>query len=152
MRKYMAFPALALSGGMILTVLVAFGQEITSGNVPAAIQAGFQTHFPTAYAVEWEIENGVYEAEFKTGLAVEHEAWFDVNGTLIKHEEDITRSELPEAALSYIQTEFNAFTLDDLNRITTAGEVRYTVEVKTFTEAWKLIFNAAGSLESKISD
>ncbi len=47
-------------------VAVASAQEITASKVPSAATSAFKKHFPDIKSVNWELEDGQYEASFIT--------------------------------------------------------------------------------------
>lgn len=131
----------------------AFGQEIPQSQVPSLIVNNFQQTFPKTFDVEWELKGDLYEVEFETGLlGTDHEAWYDKTGKLVKHKEEISKSDLPQKVSAKINSEFSAYRVEDVKRITESDKVTYTLELKSFTEEWKVMFDKEGAILSKIAD
>lgn len=129
------------------------GQDIPQSQVPSLVVNGFQKAFPKASDVEWELKGDLYQVEFETGLAgADHKAWYDKTGKLIKHKEEISKSELPQKVLAKINSDFSAYRVDDVNKITENGKVTYTLELKSPTEEWKVAFDPEGKVLSKVAD
>ncbi len=147
MKRYLIFGTLAL----ILNT--GFGQDIPQSQVPSLIVNGFQQSFPKAYDIEWEIDGELYKVEFETGLTGrDHDIWYDKAGKMIRHKEEITKSELPKKVSETISRDFNGYRLDDIKKITEGEKVIYTVELKSFREDWDVILDAEGNILSKKID
>ncbi len=131
----------------------AFGQDIPQSQVPSVVVNNFQQTFPKAFDVEWEIDGENYKVEFETGLlGRDHDVWYDKTGKLIRHKEEISKSDLPQKVLAAINGDFSSYRVDDLKRNTEGDKVTYMLELKTFTEEWKVAFDAEGNVLSKIAD
>ena len=79
---------------LICTALIASCSsetEISSADLPPAVASAFETRYPGATDVEWELEKEddkeLYEAEFKLE-GKEMEASFLADGTFVEEEED----------------------------------------------------------------
>jgi hypothetical protein len=109
-------------------VYFADGQKISTSKVPASIKAAYMKEYPTAKNAKWEIENGLYEASFKSnGHNVS--ALFDKNGKMSESEVDIKISELPSGAVSYVKEHYKS-SIKEASKITkTNGEVNYEANV-----------------------
>lgn len=130
-----------------------FAQDIPQTQVPSLVVNSFQQKFPKAIDVEWELSGDLYKVEFETGLlGADHDAWFDKTGKLIKHEEEISQSDLPQKVTAKINSEFNGYWVSDVKKISEGAKVVYTLEVKKLTEEWKLAIDAAGNILHKIAD
>ncbi|MBL7713440.1 MAG: PepSY-like domain-containing protein [Chitinophagaceae bacterium] len=128
-------------------------QDIAQNELPSLVRNSFQKTFPKASDVEWETEGGLYKVEFETGLfGTDHHAWFDGAGKLVRHKEEIGKSDLPAAVRSKLDKAFSGYRVDDIDKISTGTKVTYTMELKRFTEEWKVAFDAAGNMLSKIAD
>lgn len=131
----------------------ASAQDIAQSELPSLVGNSFQKNFPKASDVEWKMENALYKVEFETGLfGTDHHAWFDQTGKLVQHKEEITKSELPAAVRSTLGKAFSGYRADDIDKVTTGTKVTYKMELKAFTEEWKVVFDTAGNILSKIAD
>lgn len=131
----------------------AWAQDLNKSEVSSVIINSFQKTFPKVYDVEWELDGGYYKAEFETGLfGTDHDTWYDKTGKLIRHKEEISKSDLPKKVLAKINSSFNGYRVEDVKRITENNKVTYTLELKTFTQEWKAAFDNTGTLLSKVAD
>jgi len=147
MKKYF------LTIGLCFISFSFFAQDISPKEVPSVIRHNFQSSFPKASDIEWEIENGFYKVEFEIGLwNNDHSIWYDNEGNLIRHKKDISKSDLPDAIRSLIKENYRWYWLKDVEQITEGDELTYKVELKSLTDEWDVIFDPAGTVISKIRD
>ena len=148
---------------IIIAVLAIFGyaqaKDIPQSQVPSEILNQFNSQFPDASSVEWEMKNGLYNAEFETGWFidlgwnVDHEVWYNAASELVTHKEDISQDELPEAVNNRIKTDFSGYTIEDLKRITDNGAVVYKMELNSSQQQdWDVVIDANGVVVNKKSD
>lgn len=131
----------------------ATAQEMPQSQVPSIIVNNFQKQFPKAFDVEWELKGNLYQVEYEIGvLGSDHEAWYNQTGKLVKHKEEIGKKDLPQKVLSSINKSFSLYRIDDVKKITETNSVTYTLELKSFTEEWKVAYDKNGKLLHKIAD
>lgn len=131
----------------------AFGQDIPQSQVPSVIVNNFQQTFPKVFDVEWELKGDNYKVEFETGLlGTDHEAWYDKVGKLVRHKEEISKNDLPQKVLAKISSDFSGYRTDDIEKITEGDKVIYKLELKSFTEEWKVAFDSEGNVINKVAD
>ena len=107
---------------------------------PQAVLQAFQKAFPNAQDVDWELEDGQYEAEFELGNT-EQSATFSATGQLLETETEIAVSELPAPIRDYVAANYKGKKIKEASRIVTpTGTVTYEAEVKRRD----LMFDAAG--------
>jgi len=145
---------LAIAASTALFSLSASAQDLLASQVPAPVQAAFAKAFPNAMDVDWDLKGTQYKVEFETGLLfTDHEAWYDASGKLLRHEEEISVSDLPAAVASAVQAEFPGYRIDDMERITVDGTVSYVVELKLKGQPeWKVAYSAEGKQLQKVQD
>lgn len=148
MKKQITLIATALT--LISTVTLA--QEINPSQVPSVIANSFKKEFPKASDIEWELDGGNYNVDFELGWGIDHEIWYDAAGSTLKHEEEISKSDLPKAITSKIKSEFKDLRIDGVKKITEGSQVVYKVELENFTEEWKVIFSNTGEVLQKLND
>lgn len=130
-----------------------WAQDIPKTQVPSVIINSFQQAFPKATDIEWELYGDLYKAEFETGLfGTDHEVWYNKNGKLAKHKEEISKSDLPKKITAKISKDFSGYSIDDVKKITKGSNVVYTLELNSFTKEWKMAFDKEGNVLSKIAD
>lgn len=131
-----------------------FGQDIPHHQVPSVILNNFKSDFPKASDIEWEKEGDLYKVDFEIGWNTDHEIWYEASGDVVKHKEDISKSELPKAVSDRIHTDFDGYSIDDLKRITTASESEtiYFLELNSFTQDWEVTIDSNGKVLNQIAD
>lgn len=131
----------------------ASGQDIPQSQIPSVIVNNFQQSFPKAFDVEWELKGETYKVEFETGLlGTDHEVWYDKTGKLVRHKEDISKSDLPQKVLAKISSDFSGYRTDDIEKITEGDKTIYKLELKSWSEEWKVAFDSEGNVLSKVAD
>ncbi len=147
--------ALATAGvAVIFSFNLANAQKLAPAQLPAPVLGAFNKNHPKAMDVEWKLRGTQYKVEFETGLLFrDHEVWYDADGKELRHEEEISASDLPEEVAKAIAADFPGFRTDDVERITMEGMVSYVVELKLMGQPeWKVAFDAAGKLLEKAMD
>lgn len=128
-------------------------QDIRQSEVPSVILNHFQKSFPKAADIDWEIKGNYYEVEFETGfLGDDHKILYSRDGKLVRHEEEISKSNLPKTVLASIKRSFNGYRTDNIKKITEGGKVIYNVELKNNSQEWKVVFDAQGRILQKKED
>lgn len=107
-----------------------FGQDVASSQVPQKIVTAFSEDFSNARDVDWEKRETYYEVEFDMRWGRDHEAWYDFEGNMIYHKEEISNRELPSSIVDIINTEFEGYNVDDADKITEGEEVRYLLSLE----------------------
>lgn len=146
--------------GLLMATLAALyaagshAQPPQAPQVPAVVTTAFSKAFPNAMDVEWKVKGTEYKVEFEIGLFfIDHEAWYGMDGKLLRHEEEISRSDLPESVAASSAREFPGYRIDDVERITLDGVVSYAVELKLKGQPeWKVAYDAAGKQLEKRQD
>ncbi|SHJ47753.1 PepSY-like domain-containing protein [Pseudozobellia thermophila] len=128
-------------------------QDLYPNQVPSVILNEFNSRFPNASDVEWEMKGALYNVEFETGWDRDHEVWYDPEGKIVRQKDEITAKELPEAVSQTIKTKFKGYRIDDVERISDKGETVYKVEVNSLLkDDWDLVLNDKGELLSQTPD
>ena len=123
---------------LIALFVVAQATFAQKSKVPQVVQSAFATAYPNAIDVDWEKEDGNYEAEFDTASGQEMSVLFSADGRLLETEVPIAFSELPKAA----QEALKGKKVKETAKITNAkGVVSYEAEVRRKD----LMFDAQGN-------
>lgn len=149
MKKHFLIGAIALctSAGSL------FAQHILQSQVPSVVVNNFQQAFPKAYDVDWKMDMNLYKVDFELGLlGTDHDVWYDPTGKVVKHKEEISKSDLPQKVQAKINTDFSGFRVSDVKKITEGNNAIYTLDLKTFTQEWKVAYDAEGKILSKVAD
>lgn len=136
----------------LMSTNLSFAQEISPGQVPSIVLNKFTKEFPKARSVDWEKEASVYKVEFELGWNIDHEIRYTSTGEITMHSHDISKKELPQAALNVLNTEFNDFRVDDVKRIATGDEVVFSMEANSLLIDWKLVMDQNGKIVSRVQD
>ncbi len=140
-------------GTVLAITFTSQAQDITQSQVPSVILNQFNNQYPKATDIEWEIDSNLYNVEFEIGWNTDHEIWYNTSGEMVKHKEDVSKSELPETVKNKIKSEFKGYSIDDLERITDNGKVIYKIELDALTQQdWDVILDSNGNVISKITD
>lgn len=149
MKKHFIF---GLAAAIFFTG-AAVAQDIPQSQVPAGVVSNFQKAFPDAMDVEWEMDGNLYKVEFEIGMRkLDHDAWYDDAGQLLKHQEEISKNSLPKQVTAGVKQEFKGYRIEDVERITEGDKVTYKLEVKSRTEEWKLTLDSNGKVLTKVAD
>lgn len=96
--------------GMGTLMACSNNNDHSDDNVPglptAAVQAAFQSKYPSASAVEWESAGVFQEAEFNLGNT-EYEAWFTKEGVWLQTDYSLPYANLPTAVTAVIDARLN---------------------------------------------
>ncbi len=149
MKKHFLIGMLAF----IFTAGTMYGQDIPQNQVPSLVINSFQQKFAKAYDIEWEMDGNNYKVEYESGLLrKDHEAWFDKTGKLLRHEQEISSSKLPQAVTTMIKKDYKGFSIDDVKMIEEGDKVIYKIELDSRGQDWKIAVDAQGKILSKIAD
>jgi hypothetical protein len=137
--------------GLMLGTVLTYAQDIAESQVPSVVLNNFKKEFPKASDVEWEQKGVGFEVDYEIGF-VDHEAWFDNTGKMIKHVEDIKVQDLPESVRNVIKKEYDGHRASDAKKITQEDQVTYQVELEKGNVEWKITFSTTGKELKKIND
>jgi len=114
---------------MLLIALFALAQTTfaQASKVPQAVKTALAQAYPNATDVDWELEDGKYEAEIDMEGGKEMSLLYDASGSLLETEVEIAFSELPQA----VQAALKGKKVKETAKITDAkGMVTFEAEVK----------------------
>ncbi|UCS95810.1 PepSY-like domain-containing protein [Echinicola marina] len=130
-----------------------YAQDMAQSQVPSVIVNEFNKQFRKATDVDWEKDGSFYNVDFELGWDIDHEVWFDAEGEIVRHEEDMVVGDLPEAVRERIETDFKGYSVDDLVRICDRSDVVYKVELQALMEQdWEVVIDEKGEVLNKIAD
>ncbi|MDQ3109618.1 MAG: PepSY-like domain-containing protein [Bacteroidota bacterium] len=139
MKTYILIAAFALCTGY------AHAQKLKAAEVPAAVKENFQKQYPSVTVVDWEKEDGNFEAEFEVG-ETETSVVYEASGKLIMTETEIAVSELPKAVGEYLAKNLPGQKIKEAAKMTDAsGTITYEAEV----DKADYIFDASGNFIKK---
>lgn len=135
---------------MIVLLVVCFSAKAqhTARNVPAIVLNAFQQEFPKARQVEWEQrKDGSFEVEFNMGMVRrDQKVFFSPDGTMLKHEEELPASALPDVIRDQLRTAFDGYRVDEVRKIEEFGKITYAVDLERPSGDLKVLFGADGKV------
>lgn len=141
---------LLLLSCLILALFISCDKDdAPNTEVPSLILNSFQTEFPNAADVEWEENTGDYEVEFEIEK-IDHTVLLNADGDILKLKQDIMTSELPEAVVSLLETEYTDNKIDDIEKLTMNEKIYYQVEFEGLLDK-KVVITETGTVASEIS-
>lgn len=137
----------AIAIGLCFVGAQIFAQKVESKTVPVSVKAALEKRFQVKDA-KWEKEGENFEAEFKKN-GKEMSAIFAASGVMVGTEEEITKTDLPRHAQEVIQQEYAGYTLEEANKVTDKGVIKYEAEIEKGASSYKLSFDVDGKLLKK---
>lgn len=125
---------------------------VTPHAIPRAVRESFAKQFPDAADVAWEIEDGLYEAEFRWQGRTGVEAHFTRDGTWSKTVLPITLADFPPKARDYLKLQ-TGYEASDPEQIVLPGKTpTYEAKLASKLLEWSCLFDADGNLISRERD
>lgn len=128
------------------TVYFVQGQNLHQNEVTSVVLNQFNVQFPKATEVEWKKGGKLYKVEFETGRDKDHDVWYNAEGEMTKHKEELSRSNLPEAIRKNIKKDFKSYKIDDVDRLTEGYSIVYKVEIEKYNHERDLFYSENGKL------
>ena len=99
------------------------------------------------------MRDGNYEVEFDNGVfGRDNEVIISPEGKLLRHQEDLTSSSLPDAVKKKIREEFSGYRVDDAKKVDADGTITYEVELERRQGDLKVVFAADGTVVKERMD
>lgn len=128
-------------------------QKIFPEQVPSVIINKFNHDYPKARDIEWELKGNNYEVEFELGLAdKDYEILYSPSGEVLRIEQEISASDLPEVVNQKVMTEFPGHRMKDVKKIVEEGRTVYKLEAKSNRTEWELVVDEKGNIIHKMQD
>lgn len=129
---------------LLLIILNACEQKFETWQVPKEVLHNFKQQYPSIEA-DWEIEDSLYEATFKTG-GNHISLSYNKNGDLLQSEKIIQPAELPDQIKNYLSQNYKDQKIKKSKKVTNNdGEINYEMSLDGFT----LTFNEKGEFIKK---
>lgn len=139
MKKIILAAAIAVSS------LAANAQDLRQSEVPSLVLSALQSKFPNAEKVDWEKKGDLYKAEFDISRR-DHDVWIDAKGNIVKHKEELTVADLPEAVSNKIKSDYKDYKIDDVDKVEANGRTVYVVELDGRTGDIEVTFSPDGKV------
>ena len=104
---------------------------INPSTIPSAVREAFNTRYPKAIRIKWEMQGPLYEVEFINDN-FKHESLFKADGAWVRTEIDLTpkTAQLSSAILSYISTNYPGWRTDDVDLIQVPEDEYFEIELE----------------------
>ena len=109
----------------------------------------FQSNYPKASDVEWEMLGDDYQVDFEIER-VDYEAIFSAEGDMLKYKYEISSTELPEAVKKAITANYANYQIDDTDILVINKDLYYQVELDGKPDK-HLVLNEDGSENASIT-
>ncbi len=115
---------------IIVALTVAFSfSSCHHEQAPEKIKAAFDQKYPDAEDVEWEMENGKWEAEFEVDEK-EMEALFDQNGNWLETETEMEDEDLPATVNETLKSQFKDYEVEEVEYLESPDATGYEIELE----------------------
>lgn len=142
--KNLKLVAVLLIGGALCSIpILGRAQDLPSSRVPSVVTNAFQQRFPKAVDIDWELEHGIYQADFEINR-LDHEVWFDREGRMLKHKQEIKTRSLPEKIRSAVRMRHRGYRLMDAEKLTRDGRTVYKLELRKLLHEIDIIVDDNG--------
>ena len=120
---------------------VSCAQDVNKSEVPSVVLNAFQAKYPNAEDVDWEKKGALYNVDFEI-ITTDHEAWLDASGKIVKHEQEITKKEIPSVIADVLEQHFKEYRVDDVDKIDKDGATYYRIELDSNMGDRTIVFDA----------
>jgi len=121
-------------------------QDLKASAVPAVVKATLVKKYPTASKVNWEKENGNYEANWGGKSGEDNAVLITPAGVFIEIVNAISISQLPPKVAPYIKLHYKGAKITEAGKVTDAkGTLTYEAQVN----GKDLIFDSDGNFMKK---
>lgn len=133
-------------------------QEVSADEVPVAVRKSFDKDFVNVYDLEWEhksdreyrkIQQEHYNVEFEFENGKDGEAWYSVDGKLLKSKIEISKKELPTAVINSVKKNYNGYRIDEAEKIFKKGKNIYKLELENRRRDIDVLFSENGKIINK---
>lgn len=125
---------------VLFTTGFAKAQDLNSADVPGNLKDTFNKEYPKATDVEWEKEMDNYKVEFDLNRR-DHEVWYNASGSMIKKEQEMVETELPQSIRAAIQSKYAGYRVDDVEMVWKNKINTYDVELEKGQDEKHVIFD-----------
>ena len=116
----------------LLTFAACGDKDAAASEIPTAVRTAFQSAYPNATEVEWELEGDEIEVEWEMN-GEEYEASYNKMGKLLNSDYGInlTIDELPLPVSQAVNNQFPGYLMDDVQQVTVNGEQQFEIEMNS---------------------
>src|SRR5690606_23705028 len=144
--KYLGILSVAI---IMMSFVLLQDRDISASDVPRPVMEAFNSTFSDAYDVEWEKKGKEYEADFEI-QNIDYSARFTAQGKLVMQKNDILVLDIPDAVNTIIESEYEGYHIDDVEKIEMDGEEYFQVELDGKMRDRKVVYTADGNKANKV--
>lgn len=111
---------------------------------PSAIQQKFNSDFPSALDIDWEVSENIYEVEFEIKRK-DYKAFYDDKGNLLMYSQEISKTELPAVIKNIAESKHPKYKFEDIKIIRKGSETFYKIEMEHRDVEVKFVLTENGS-------
>jgi len=138
-----------LISACLLFSLSGLTQSVTPEKVPAAVKEAFAKKFPSATAVNYQMERNDYEVAFKHN-GVGMSANFNSKGEWLETETVMIESDLPKEVQTSAATNFVGYVMTEITKVEGPNDVlNYEMNLKKNKESFEVKFSPKGEILKK---
>lgn len=120
---------LILLGVVMLLTIQAQSQSVKEKEVPKVVLQKMLSLYPDAKNVKWEMEDGMYEGEFKQNKS-EVSVMLSRDGMVAFTEAQVEVASLPAGLLNYVADNYPGAVISEASKVTDSkGMVSYELEI-----------------------
>lgn len=123
--------------------------EIQESKVPSVVKNTLVTTFSYTGPVDWEKEQGNYEAEFREDT-LGYKALISPQGALLRYKEPIARNELPAPVQQVLQEQYRDHGVEDLEKLVMGEEAYYQLELEKGLKELQVVITADGMITNAV--
>jgi hypothetical protein len=130
--------------------LVAFSQEIPSGNIPKPVKQAFAKQFPAAKTVKYGLDKTDYQIDFQE-QGKECIATYNSAGKLLGTDKEITSDKLPKEVSSTVAQDFPGYTIVTVIRREALDKgICFEMDLKKDDAGYSIRFSDKGEILQKV--
>lgn len=130
-------------------VLASCSSELPESKVPSVVKNTLVTSFSYSGPVDWEKEQGNYEAEFGED-SLGYKALISPQGNVLRYREPIAAAELPAPVKQTLQLQYRDHGVEDLARLVLGKEAYYQLELEKGLKEMQVVLTADGKVTNAV--
>lgn len=129
--------------------LLKFKQELRGRDLPGSILKSVQDQFPSFDLDDAEKTEEIGKVIYYLDGEVDdkdHSFWYDGNGNMLKHHQDLRKSEIPLPVKTAISRLYKEYEIRDADKIEEGAEIIYDLELKKAKQRINVKFSPEGEV------
>lgn len=147
--KSIAMKAILFSMMLAGLTMASCSSDIKESKVPSVVKNTLVTKFSYSGPVDWEKEQGNYEAEFREDT-LGYKALISPQGNLLRYKEPIALNELPAAVRQTLQAQYRDHGVEDLEKVVRGQEAYYQLELEKGIKELQLVLTPDGMVTNAV--